>query len=104
MCSSDLRIRIKDVIDESVRVRLRPQYTALTLDNGSRVDAAVMSFAAALPEMSFGFASSDVTVMQVAAATSECASLSAGSICEGDSRSAHLKVAKKAQTFRFDPR
>ena len=63
------RIRIKDVIDESVRVRLRPQYTALTLDNGSRVDAAVMSFAAALPEMSFGFASSDVTVMQVAASS-----------------------------------
>jgi hypothetical protein len=52
----EARLKIFDVVDETVAVRIQPDYTRLALDDGSQVNAAVISFAAALPDLFFGVA------------------------------------------------
>ena len=50
----EARLKIFDLIDNTYQVRVRPDYTTLTLDDGSEIDAAVLSFAAVLPDLFFG--------------------------------------------------
>ena len=50
----DMHLKAFDLIDETLRVRVSPDYRRLTLDDGSQVDGAVLSFAAALPDLFFG--------------------------------------------------
>jgi hypothetical protein len=50
----ETRLKLFGLIDKTAVVRIQPDYIKLTLDDGSQVDGAVMSFAAALPDLFFG--------------------------------------------------
>ena len=58
----EARLKIFDVVDETVAVRIQPDYTGLALDDGSQVNAAVISLAAALPDLFFGIADVGLTL------------------------------------------
>ena len=58
----EARLKIFDVVDETVAVRIQPEYTVLALDDGSQVNAAVIALAAALPDLFFGVADVGLTL------------------------------------------
>ncbi len=58
----EARLKLFDLIDETVTVRIQPDYSRVSLDDGSQVDAAVISLAAALPDLFFGVADMGLTL------------------------------------------
>jgi len=58
----EARLKLFDLVDETVTVRIQPDYARVSLDDGSQVDAAVISLAAALPDLFFGVADVGLTL------------------------------------------